>query len=198
MTIGCSTDTAANWLVPALGDFIKQYPEIQIQLLELVAGEEIGSDIEVGILSGLPKTETYKVEGLRKLQFYPVCAPALISGASIALKTKDILDYRLLHSDNGESWNEWLSKAGIDLNPSGDQLFLPNVFTMLVAARQGLGIALAQDLEVAEDLQSGNLVQLSDMGVTSQSQYYLITLKDSLISDRARVFADWLRKLVDA
>lgn len=197
LTIGCSTDTAANWLVPALADFISQYPEIQLQLVELVPGEEIGSDVEVGILSGLPKTETYKVEVLRQLQFYPVCAPGLILGTSVALKTREMLGYRLLHSDDGASWNEWLSNAGVDPNPTGDQLFLPNVITMLTAARQGLGVALAQDLEVADDLLSGSLIQLSDVGLRSQSQYYLITLKDSLISDRARVFANWVRKLVD-
>ncbi|WP_261842204.1 LysR substrate-binding domain-containing protein [Aliamphritea ceti] len=196
LTVGCSADTAANWLVPALGSFIQRYPEIQLQLLALQPGDEIDADIEVGIFNGLPATGTYQAEVLRQQHFYPVCAPGFISGASISLKPGDLSAYRLLHSDDGSCWNQWLTDAGVGLSPVQEQLFLPNVVTMLTAAKQGLGIALAQDLEVAEDLLSGSLIQLSDQGLRSSSQYYLLTLKDSLLSDRARVFSDWVRTLL--
>lgn len=196
LRVGCSADTAANWLIPSLAGFLEAYPEIELQVVELKPGEEITTDIEVGVLNGYPITEAYCVEPLRQLQFYPVCAPGLIAGAGMALKPRDLLHYRLLHSDDGQCWTEWRRTAGIGDQMAADQLFLPNVATALGAARQGLGIALAQDLEVADDLVNGALIQLSDLALSSTGQYNLITLRASLMSDRARVFAEWVRQLL--
>jgi len=70
------------------------------------------------------------------------------------------------------------------------------VHLSLTAARQGYGVALGNPFEVQEDLRQGGLVRLLQWTVPESQNYYLLTNQPERQSLRARLFAEWMKKVV--
>jgi LysR family transcriptional regulator, glycine cleavage system transcriptional activator len=62
------------------------------------------------------------------------------------------------------------------------------------AAIDGLGVALAKDSWVEQDLAQGRLVRPFDIALPVESAYYLLFPRHRAKDVRIRTFADWLRR----
>jgi LysR family transcriptional regulator, glycine cleavage system transcriptional activator len=198
ITIASVPGFAANWLVPFMGDFLKNFPNFHISVLPLgVVKPEIPTAAELAICYGKPAVREERVTKLVDPVIFPVCSPTIFQHTKAIRKAKDICKYTLLHHDDGETWAQWLEVAGIrSRSETGDLYLLGGGHLVINAARAGLGIALADNTEVASDIRDGRLVKLFDITIPGDSSYYLVTVEEKFRTAAGMLFEEWLKQRI--
>jgi len=193
LTIGCSADTASLWLVPALADFADRYPEIEVEIQEIPAGDPLPITAEIGILNRLPDSSDHNLTLLGNQWFFPVCNPSLL-GKFDASDDSALQHLPLRHADNGGLWASWFRESKIEVLHTGRQFFLASATAVITGAQNGLGVALAHQLEVKDAIQSGDLITLGSTQIRSARAYFLAT-HNTQVSAKATVFKSWIENL---
>jgi LysR family glycine cleavage system transcriptional activator len=68
--------------------------------------------------------------------------------------------------------------------------------TSLHAAIAGLGIALGRSTVVQDDLIKGNLIEPLSIRAPSLNNYYMVSPKGAIETEKTRVFKAWLKESV--
>lgn len=187
---------SVKWLVPRLGRFHEEYPEIDVWISthdELVDLSGHGVDIAIRLGNGDYPGLTSTL--LLKEHVFPVCSPVFLARHENLKTPADLVDVPLLlrlGDPAHPNWEDWFKKAGVgDVSPSEGTRF-PDSNMALQAAKEGLGVALARTAHVSDDLTAGNLVRLFDVDHRSSVSYYLVCPKAMSEKPRIVAFRDWL------
>jgi len=126
----------------------------------------------------------------------PVCAPDLVNLplTSDDLLSLPLLDYRWKSaSQNAPSWQRWHARAGVRASlPAVAQTFSEEIHA-IDAAVSGQGAVLASQLLVADLLNTGQLVQLSEIALPGLT-YWAVFLPTHPDQARLAQLLDWLRQ----
>lgn len=182
---------AARWLSPRLGQFIEQYPELEVNLQSSNhLTDFIKESVDLGIRFGMGKYPGLQSEYLMHDSYYPVVSPHF-NGGALPSTPEQLARSPLLRCDL-EPWEPWFRLAGLENpEPTGGLVFQDS--SMLArAAVDGQGIALGRHAIVERDLASGQLVRLFDIALPSPVSYYLVYPAKSLEKPQVRAFRDWL------
>ena len=123
-------------------------------------------------------------------------AASLLDGEGVS-RPEDLLNYPLIHDRHGR-WQRWLSRYAPEVADAPRNLYLEEVFQALSACREGCGVALADRIEVANDLRAGQLVALAEQAVEASQLHYLVTDQADRMDLRSRLFADHVLESVAA
>ncbi len=189
LTVSMLPSFAARWLMPRLGRFMEEHPDIAVNVhasLALVDFERDGVDMAVRFGGGgWPNLE---VEKFMDDQRFPVASPRL-NGGKLPERPADLAKFRLLSTDD-EPWAPWFKAAGVNLpEPSG--AMFNDAAMMVQAAVDGRGIAYARRSITEGDLAAGNLVRLFDIALKSDGSYYLVWPKGKPPA-KVLAFRDWM------
>jgi LysR family glycine cleavage system transcriptional activator len=183
---------AAKWLVPRLGRFRRDYPDIDVLLSTshlLVDFQR--DDIDVGIRYGAGEWPGVEAEKLFTEDLFPVCSPSLLDGPVPLRDPADLVEHNLIQ-DAGMDWNTWLIAAGvIDEEMHYGTSFLDSSLAMQ-AAIAGQGVALGRMALVADDLAAGRLVRPFQISLPSNFAYYVVFASHTGDSPKIRAFRDWI------
>ncbi|MBP0447205.1 LysR family transcriptional regulator [Roseomonas sp. SSH11] len=154
LRVGAYTLFASRWLIPRWNRLRERHPELEIELqtsadpLDLVPGT---FDAVIAVADARPRPGMTMLP-LVPIEMMPVCAPRLA-------RAFDWSGVMLLHSrQRPEDWARWLQAAGITgADPAAGPTF-ESIALSLVAAAEGLGVALAIRALVRADLAAGRLV----------------------------------------
>lgn len=194
--IGCTQATGASWAVRHINEFQLTYPGIEIHLLEVRPRQrEIPREIDVAICYGEPIASDRRVEELAAPPLYPVCNPRLLHGMPSVTRPEHITRFPLLH-DTLNSWSDWFTAMDVPLPENVRQIFFYSTNLAQTAARQGYGVALCNPFEIQEDLAQGRLIKLLNRTIPEAQSYYLLTHKAERQPLRARLFEEWIKKVV--
>ena len=194
VTVTALPSFSARWLVPRLGRFRQQHPDIELLIdpqTQLVDLRHSSADIAIrygsGHYPGLV-AERFFTEDL-----FPVCSPALLTtGPHPLRRPEDLIHHHLLHDDGHSDWRTWLKAAQVrGVNPSRGTVFTDSGM-LIQAALSGQGIAMARGVLVNDELQSGALVRPFDLGLPAEYAYYVVVLPEGLQEPRVAKFRDWL------
>ena len=184
---------AARWLIPRLGSFHSQNPEITLDLTTRAEPFMFNdTSFDAAIHYGDPVWPGAIAEYLFGEEMIPVCSPALL-GPRRTIDLEALIEMELLHqSARPDAWRQWFEAAGMsNVNAMGGARY--ELFSMLiVAARAGLGVALVPRFFVGEELESGYLVIPHDYVLRSKRSYYLVYPENRAGSAPLKVFRDWL------
>ncbi|MCR8824982.1 LysR substrate-binding domain-containing protein [Pseudosulfitobacter koreensis] len=180
---------AAKWLVPRLNAFHTAHPEIEIRLetstgLADVARYEAdiairflavaGSDPDAILLSDAP--------------VYPYAAPSLIAAAPD--DPAELLRYPRLRDRYKDTWAIWAELAGLP-SPQTDPAWRMRAHLAIEAALAGQGVYLVSSEVVAQDVATGRLHRVSDIGFCDGG-FYLKQAEGGTRRKAVRIFSDWL------
>jgi DNA-binding transcriptional LysR family regulator len=192
-----------QYIVPALPDFLAQYPEIKIDLLmsnfpvDLVE-RNIDIDVRIGKMLDSSLVARKLVSSERLICAAPVYLkgrPAIESPADLA--GHNCLTYRLNMGRN--VWRFVGADNTLTEVPVAGSFQSDNGQALRLAARAGVGVALMPDWSIRDDLASGRLKHLlPDYRATHmefENGVYAVYQKSRHMSAKVRVFIDFLAAL---
>jgi LysR family glycine cleavage system transcriptional activator len=181
-----------KWLLPRLGDFYQKYPDIDLRFnasRELV--DFMQTDFHAAVRYGSGSWPELRADKMLDDWVFPVTSPSLLEKLGPINTLGDLNKYPLLHSAS-EPWMDWLRRVGGDTTRVERGPVLDDSVSVLAAAEQGHGLALARWSLVAGDLASGRLVRPSDQSVRQLNSYYFVAPAHTFEMPKVNRFRDWL------
>ena len=181
-----------RWLLPRLGEFTRQHPEIEVRFgPSRVALDFDRDDFHAAILYGSGVWPGLKTERLLDEWVFPVCSPALLGRLGPIETLADFARYPLLHS-RSEPWPDWLRRVGGDTTRADISPLMEDSAAALVEVEQGKGIALARWSLVAADITAGRLVRPMLPSVQQRSAWFLLAPPANFSLPKVVRFRSWL------
>lgn len=196
LTVSAAPVFAMGWLIPRLGDFHSQYPDLEVRLdtsLDLVDLDT--SDVDVGIrYTASPNFEGLHVELLFHEQPAVICSPAMSAGLS---GPGDLRNVTLIHSHTQVGkWRAVLAAAGVeDIDLDRGPRFANDILT-LEAAASGLGAAIVNRNVAERWLAEGRVAIPFTLDYTGPHGYYLCYPEHAAGQDKIVAFSEWLREML--
>ncbi|KRS11564.1 hypothetical protein XM53_14890 [Roseovarius atlanticus] len=174
--LAADTSMAQLWLTPRLPAALADSPPLMLDLLASDTESELLT-ADIALLHGAGDWPGFTAKRLFADAVFPVCTPDFL--ARTPLQTpEDLLSAPLIDLDythwNWMNWGIWLTEAGLDPTRATTLMRTNSYMAQLDAARAGLGVALAWEGQLAEDLTTRRLVRPIDHAVTTPFGYYLI------------------------
>lgn len=199
LTVTVSPAFAAKWLLPRIERFQAAWPETNLRLdTSLKPVDFVAQRIDVGVRYGRGQWPGLAAEKLMDEEVYPVCAPALLTTATLQAPG-DLRGQVLIHDQSVDtstgfaSWQAWLRHAGVQGVPTDRGLRINNSAAVLQAAIDGQGVALARSVMAHDDLAAGRLVRLfPQVRLESALAYYVVYRPECIAQPKVAAFRDWL------
>lgn len=199
LTVTVSPAFAAKWLLPRIDRFQATWPDTDVRLdTSLKPVDFAAQGIDIGVRYGAGKWPGLMAEKLMEEDIYPVCSPELYQQGRLR-EPRDLAKETLIHdlSISGDvdfpSWDAWLKKAGVAEVATTRGMRINNSATVLQAAIEGHGVALARSVMAHDDVAAGRLVRLfPKVEFTSALAYYVVYKPERSNLPRLAAFRDWL------
>jgi LysR family glycine cleavage system transcriptional activator len=192
---------AAQWLMPQIGRFTSDNPEIDLRLhastdrVDLMSG---AVDLDIRYGSVLEQSGVI-VEPFPPETIVVLCAPSLTEGDKPIRSAGDLNRHALIHSEvNLFSWRDWqCAHPGVELN-LGRGLRFDRSFMSISAAIEGRGVCLESRLLVQRELASGSLVMPLGPEGPSIRCHSLAYVRSRRALPKVASFRDWLFRALPA
>ena len=199
LSVSVTPSFATHWLVPKLGRFWRDYPDVELNLhhsLELV--NFVTDGIDIAVRGGRGEWPGLISEFLFSLDLSPICHPSLLTGENSLNHPSDLKYHTLLHEDNYQDWTLWLKAAGVkDVDPRSGNI-MNDINSLSIAVENCRGVALGRLSLIQKDLQSGKIVLPFDINIKASFSYYLVYPEDKLNNPNVRKFKNFIQQQVQA
>ena len=192
-----------RWLIPRVGSFHAAYPRIELDLILTDAVADLaGEGIDVALRLGpRPETGAMVAAKLFDTPYRVVASPDYLARAGwpespAELARHDGLMFRLPAFRNPWHFRSARGEETVDAVPRR-ALTISNALTLRRAALTGMGVALMADWTIADDLKSGELLNLFPNYEVSAGQFdsaaWIVYLSKAYVPMRLRAFIDHLK-----
>ncbi|AYC33901.1 LysR family transcriptional regulator [Pseudomonas cavernae] len=161
LTLSTTPAFAALWLIPRLGRFYAEYPDINLRLDASTVLVDLQQDasVDLAIRYGVGQYPTLHSQCLLNERFAVYGAPTLVAGLGDELPTLITLRWRS-SGLYALGWQAWCAAAGAEhWLVEAPQREYDEEHYALQAAIAGQGLVLASSILVSESIASGLLVQ---------------------------------------
>ncbi len=192
LSLSVPNEFLQRWLLPRLGEFTRQHPEIDVRFGPARAALDFSrDDFHAAIVYGSGQWPGHKSERLLDEWVFPVCSPALLAKLGPIETLNDFARYPLVHS-RAEPWPDWLRRVGGDTTRADIAPVTEDSAATLAAVEQGKGVALARWSLVAADLAAGRLARPMLPSVQQRSAWYLVAPPENFSLPKVVRFRGWL------
>jgi LysR family glycine cleavage system transcriptional activator len=195
LTVSTMPSFAAKWLVPRLGGFREQHPDIDVRIS---ASERLvdfnREDVDVAIRFGSGSWPGLHCTLLLKENLFPVCSPKLVNGPIPLREPADLINHNLLYDYDWREniWLRWLADAGVKVQTLRHALSFNHSNLMLQAAIDGLGVALTTGPLASDDIASGKLVRPFSLVLRTDTGYHLVAPEGTVDRPKVAAFRKWI------
>ncbi|MEE9446383.1 MAG: transcriptional regulator GcvA [Arenicellales bacterium] len=193
LSISVLPSFASRWLVPRLGRFTREHPQIDLR----IAPSQLLTDFERENIDMCIRYGSGNYAGLKSIHLldeniFPVCAPALLKGKHPLKRPTDLRHHVLLHDDGHAEWSTWLLDVNLGtINAHKGPTYTDSSLT-IQAAIAGDGVALARSELAKGELEKGTLVRPFSNIQSSKYAYYIVYPDKMVLSPEFLIFRDWL------
>ncbi|MGI9381684.1 MAG: LysR substrate-binding domain-containing protein [Methyloligellaceae bacterium] len=184
---------AIRWLMPRWGSLHDHHPQIDIHLttsLNPVDFERSDYGMAIQVLREGEERAGLATEKLVDVVTVPICAPEL--RASLR-EPQDLCQQTLLHSHpRPGDWHKWLAIAGVSGVDPRKGLHFESSNLAYHAAIEGLGVAIAIEALVRDDLEQGRLVRPFEIARRSGHPMQLVYPRARVEDPDFVAVRDWL------
>lgn len=195
LVIAAVPSVAVCWLIPRLTDFNFLHPDIATRIVYNLEDRQMDfNKIDLAFtFSNVPPTmPDHDVKVFQTGISVPVCSPQLRNAIDQSKLPETIVAAGLLHDSNVDGWADWLLRAGYQPSPPTSGPVYEDFNLLRTATLAGQGVALCPLALIANDLESGQLVQLSSIAINEDSNYYLIKRRTKDIDSASEQFSTWV------
>lgn len=180
---------AENWLMPRLGQFWADYPDVEIELSPSLKTVDLRSGgFDLAIRYGHGNWPGTRSELLASAEYVVVATEAFMKGRR-ADSLAALKELPWLFEVSRMEHQIWAEERGIDFHAEGNR-FYPTNSLVLSAVRAGYGLSLQARALVERDLSEGRLIKVSSEDPGSLG-YYTVTQPDP--SKKVQLFGRWLQ-----
>jgi len=194
--LGCSGSLLARWFIPRLGRLKADLPELR---LHLSAGEGDLDPRRPGLDALLvyaqpPWPADMQVHVLAEERIGPVLSPHYAGFERLRdAPASALLDEAVLHTTSRpQAWPTWVEEQGLDPAALKYGQAFEHLYYLLEAAVAGLGVAIAPQPLVADDLRAGRLS--APWGFSATPAALALWVPRRAADGRAEQLAQWLRR----
>jgi len=198
--LGCSGSLLARWFIPRLGRLKADLPELR---LHLSAGEGDLDPRRPGLDALLvyaepPWPADMQVHVLAEERIGPVLSPHFPGFERLRqAPARALLGEALLHTTSRpQAWPTWAAQQGLDASALTFGQAFEHLYYLLEAAVAGLGVAIAPQPLVADDLRAGRLT--APWGFSPTPAALALWVPRRAADGRAEQLAQWLRQELQA
>jgi len=116
LSIACLFAFSAKCLIPALPQFRKLHPHIELRLIPLAPTDRLEQrEFDVAIWHGKDEWRDFDAERIGDEEIFPVCAPALVASGPPLRSPQDLRHYPIVRTTSPiitDDWTVWLRNAG--------------------------------------------------------------------------------------
>lgn len=194
LTVSTLTSFAVKWLVPRLGGFQAQNPDLDVRIsTSLECVDFTRDDVDVAIRYGRGHWPGIESWYLVKEDCTPVCSPKLALGAPPLEQPDDLRHHTLLRvTGYDDQWRMWLTAAGVTGVDANRGPMFDDDLAALQAAIDGLGVALIGAPIAEGDLAAGRLVTPFALALPDTAAYYVVAPPETAERPKVKRFRDWL------
>jgi DNA-binding transcriptional LysR family regulator len=185
----------ARFLATRVPQLLARHPGLKI---ELVVHDRFGDMIEerldLALHYGDLHDSSLRVRRVRMIDLAVVAAPAYLKEHGVPLTPADLADHTCLIHDSGPDSDLWHFTNGdetVSVRVSGS-FIANNTAPIRVAARAGYGIAMLPELQVVDDVHTGELVHLLSKYPSQRVPLCLVYPSRRNLASRTRVVMDFL------
>lgn len=187
-----SRSFGSQWLAPRLADFAIKHPGISVTGMFLNPG-----DVPTASSGDVYITSTRRPDEQEEFLLEPMFTTTLCPVASPSMGTIDLArleEYPIIHTlRRHDDWQTWCVAANAPAVSRDKGWSFESSSMSYSAARQGLGIVMAELEFIAEDLQQGRLQQISNVSVSSGHHFIAAYSRSRQTRPAVRKFREWLR-----
>lgn len=193
LVLSCSGSFLARWFIPRLHQLREECPDLELHLTASEEDRPPGPGVDAALRFATPPwPEGQSVIELAAERIGPVMHPKLLPAGPDA-KADSLLQLPLLETlSRPQAWPEWCRYYGLALEQLQIHQSFEHLNYMLEAALVGLGVAIAPEYLVEEDLRTGRLI--APWGFIETSARLSLWLPGEHPSPRVVQLADWLRR----
>ena len=201
MTLQVYSTFTIRWLIPRLPRFQQLHPGIQVRLH--ASQDDVNfhrDDVDACVMIGKPTNQELHYDHLFGCELFPVCSPALLEKRGPIGSPEHLAEHPMLQVYPSDSdWWVWLEANGVhNVNPDSGLQF-DSYDLALIAALQGMGIALGQQPYMSRDLDSGMLVEIfPGRRIKNPNEWYYVCRKEKKDYSKIETFRKWLLEEVAA
>lgn len=202
LRVNASTSFLHTWLLPRLGRFREQHPEIPVEIVSTpdrnVTHLDDTSDIVIRRYTPELRRQGFVDHPLMRSQAVAVCSATHPMRETLR-EPADLLGAPLLHyAGMPQAWQYWFHSAEVRVSETLRGTIFDEFLLSLRAAENGLGVCLAPRSVVRDTLESGQLVALFDDRVFLEGPPYHALYRETDGASQLTTFVNWLQGCVDA
>lgn len=194
VTISSTPSFATRWLVPRLGEFSADHPDVRLRLDASNTLANFQTDgVDIAIRQGRPPFGPGLVSNaLFDSEVIAVCHPDLAKGDHPIHTPEDLRHHVLLEDTHGQ-WPIFLDAAWGDA-PVADMKKMDFSQTSLAidAAIARQGVALTNPALVEQDLRENRLCQPFPFSLKTEEGFYVVAPREPRNPDLVSTVRDWL------
>ncbi len=166
---------AATWLIPKLGAFEREHPEIDLQLITTTRVIDLSREqMDLSIRHGKGAWPDVEATFLLEETAMPVCAPGYLDPLPQEPSLMALRNVRIIVSANfPDEWEEWARAHGIEPPALNDLITLDVMEQAIQVAESGHGLAMGRRPVVDSWLERGRLVAPFGGADPTGAAYYL-------------------------
>ena len=193
LTISLMASFASSWLVPRLGRFLAQHPQIEINLQSSTALVDFEREREVDAALRFGRGHWPGTHAVHLIDDWvtPTASPALIE--RLGRPTLSTLSEFPLLGDPGGRWTDWFTRFG-GTPPKRHIANFTDSETLHRAAAEGMGIALGRLTLTRPMVDAGLLVTLFEERLPADYSHYLVYPPRSENHAGLAAFRAWLEQ----
>jgi DNA-binding transcriptional LysR family regulator len=196
---------ADSIVVPALCDFYQKYPDIRIDLgVSDRTVDYLAENVDCALRAGTPADQSLIARRVSEVELITCAAPLYIERFGTPERPEDLekdhysVSYFRAQNNRTLPFEFHKDNEKLEINPRY-LVAVNDSRTFVTAAITGLGIAQVPRFMVRDALNKGELVQVFPEWSREPLGLYIVYPPNRHLSNKVRVFVDWLVKLlVDA
>jgi DNA-binding transcriptional LysR family regulator len=196
LVLGCPGSVLARWVIPRLQRLGRELPSLRLHL-SAHEGEFdahlTGWDAAL-MLAEPPWPAQWQVHELAPEYIGPVVSPRYAGYAALQGRpVSALLDETLLHTaSRPQAWPSWAAHNGLDPAALRFGTGFEHLYYLLEAAVAGMGVAIAPQPLVGDDIASGRLA--APWGFTRTGGVWALCAPQRSTDARVAKLAEWLRR----
>lgn len=195
VTIAATTAFASLWLMPRLGSFWSEHPEITLN--HFISDNPVDAgylNADIRIRYGAGKWDGEVATKLFDDVIYPVCGRQFAQRHELS-SPEQLINMPLLRLDSLDpvwtGWENWLSKWDLKLPDTNFRRF-NNYVVALQAAEENHGVALGWHSMVDPLIQRGKLQRLGELKIQAPGSFYITWQANRSLPKEADKLREWL------